>query len=61
MPHVLVQYPVYMQRVVVVHSARIFLAERQEDPSTIMYTAFARKNLVLGVNQIKMAVGRSVK
>lgn len=60
MPHVLVQYPVYMQRVVVVHSARIFLAERQEDPST-MYTAFARKNLVLGVNQIKMAVGRSVK
>lgn len=46
---------------VVVPSARIFLAERQEDPSTIMYTAFARKNLVLGVNQIKMAVGRSVK
>ena len=32
MPHVLVQYPVYMQRVVVVPSARIFLAERQEDP-----------------------------
>ena len=32
MPHVLVQYPVYMQRVVVVSSARIFLAERQEDP-----------------------------
>ena len=32
MPHVLVQYPAYMQRVVVVPSARIFLAERQEDP-----------------------------
>ena len=32
MPHVLVQYPVYMQRVVVVLSARIFLADRQEDP-----------------------------
>ena len=32
MPHVLVQYPVYMQRVVVVPSARIVLAERQEDP-----------------------------
>ena len=43
MPHVLVQYPVYMQRVVVVPSARIFLAERQEDP-------FMRKILSLGVD-----------
>ena len=32
MPHVLVQYPVYMRRVVVVPRAKIFLAERQEDP-----------------------------
>ena len=37
----------------------IFLAERQDDPST-MLTAFARKTLVLGTNRTKIAAGRSM-
>ena len=40
-------------------SVRIFQAERNKDPST-NETAFARKRIVLGTNQIaKMAAGRS--
>ena len=65
MPHVLVQYPVYMQRVVVVPSARIFLAERQEDPF-MMKILTPCELLSLGVdpsirtNQTITATARSV-
>ena len=60
-------YLVYMQRVVLVPSARIFLVlassykmyKLQKDHS-IMLTAFVRKILVLGTNQTKMVSGRLV-
>ena len=57
-------YSVYMQRVVIVPSARIFRAERQEDPSTRKVLGPC-KLLSLGRSQYqgqatKMSAGRSV-
>ena len=60
-------YSVYIvQRVVLVpksqdllSTARICIAERQEDPST-MQTAFTKKILIQGTNWTKIATGHSV-